>query len=198
MKKANRFLRKLTFTSALILFPLQLQAQALNVYDSKNAKIGPLLSENHVGVTVNGKLISVRFKSPGFNVDFDQNAFVTVYYTTTDCTGTVYYSDQADGKWVENATPSMFDVPLQGILVGITPSTLDPNKNTPMNPPEFFSKVTVYYPDPAQGLKSVAIKSSRQYGSAGILFPCNQSANPGPVATIASGIVNYAPPFSAR
>lgn len=202
MKRKDIFLSLIALASVSLLAPEMAKAQALIVKDSGGQTLGPLLTENHVGLTIDGTFVSVRFKTPGFNTMFENNQTYKVFYTTADCTGTIYYSDQAIGTWQDDAYPSIFDAPLKGILVGKTVSTLDPNYSSdPDHPkfivPEYYSLVDVYYPDPSAGLQLIDYKSMREYGRAGVQS-CGQATGTGKFATLkkSSRPITITPPLS--
>lgn len=199
--KIENLLAPIAFASALMVgIPGSAHAVDLNVYDANRALLGPLISQNHVGLTLNGQLVSAPVKSAGFKVDFDDNKFVRFYYETADCSGAVYYSDQADGEWEENDTPSIFDLPLQGILVGTVPSPLDTNfaSKSQIHSPEFYSEVVIYYPDPGRGLTEVNYQSARNIGSMSLQSACIQTKGHDLLATMISKTISGTPPFNVR
>lgn len=125
------------------------------VVDKTGNVIGTLIATNTVLVTVGKKQFAVKFKKPGFDVfsEIDQAIIPTVYYESGDCSGPMYYSDQADGKWKRNLTPSVYDVPSTGLIFGVTRSDVDK---------EFYSKIDLYYPE---GYPiTVNVKSKRVLG----------------------------------
>lgn len=130
-------------------------AHEQQVVDRKGKVIGTLLSTNTVGVRAGGKQFAVKFKMPGFDTftEIDQSVVITAYYASEDCSGPMYYSDQADGKWKRNLTPSVYDVPSTGVAIGVSKSQVDRN---------FFSRIDFYYPDGSP--VTVAVKSKQILG----------------------------------
>jgi hypothetical protein len=135
------------------------------VVDRKGKVIGTLIATNTVLVTVGKKQFAVKFKAPGFDVftEIDQAIMPTVYYESNDCSGPMYYSDQADGMWKRNLTPSVYDVPSTGMLIGVTASDVDR---------EFYAKADLYYPDGSP--TKVTVKSKRVVGEHQKVSDCFQ------------------------
>lgn len=136
------------------------RAQAINapgpqVVDQKGNVIGTLISTNTVLISGDKKYFAVKFKMPGFDVftEIDQGVVPTIYYESADCSGPMYYSDQADGRWKRNLSPSVYDIPSTGLAVGVTRSDVDK---------EFYSRIDLYYPDGSPG--KVTVRSNRIIG----------------------------------
>ena len=140
-------------------------ASGPQVVDSKGIVIGTLIATNTVLVNVGKKQFAVKFKAPGFDVftEIDQAIMPTVYYESNDCSGPMYYSDQADGKWKRNLTPSVYDVPSTGVLIGVTASDVDS---------EFYAKADLFYPDGSP--TKVTVKSKRVVGEHQKVSDCFQ------------------------
>lgn len=138
------------------------------VVDAKGKMVGRLLAPNTVQILATGqegaRYYSVKFKMPGFDTytEIDQDEVVTAYYETKDCTGPIYYSDQADGKWKRNLTPSVYDVPARGISIGIIQSTVDAH---------FYSSIDVYYPY-GNPKNNVSVQSKKIVGAMSVPTQC--------------------------
>lgn len=160
-------------------------AQSNSLFDSKFRYIGAVVKRNTVLIRSGSLNIEMPFKSPGFNAVNENLQFVTFYYESTDCSGSPFYSDQADGRWTPNNTPSIFDVPAQGIVVGLVVSPVDRN---------YFSQVDVYVPTPP--LISKSFRSIREIGLVSGTGDCKKTSGEGQFVALSKlTTAAFSPPF---
>ena len=158
MKKIKRSAQHFTTCIAAVAAIASLSsvsAQSAEVVDKTGKIVGSLLATNTVLIRAGKQHFAVKFKEPGFDTftEIDQSVITTAYFESGDCSGTMYYSDQADGKWKRNLTPSVYDIPTTGIAIGVTPSDEDKN---------YFQKVDVSFP--AGEPTTVTVKSKKILG----------------------------------
>ena len=155
------------------------------IVDSKNKVVGTTVASNTVLFRSGNLSAELRFQSPGFDPVYDNLQNITFYYKSTDCSGKPYYSDQADGKWMPNGTPSVYDVPPRGILIGIVPSKVDPN---------YFSQVDVYLPSPP--FQAITFESIRRVGISKKVGDCEQTSGSGDFVSLTKiRTREFSPPF---
>lgn len=184
-------------TCLTAIFTLCFQAPAFSqqpigsmVLDSSDQPqtVGRLIGTDTVEMILGGQAIAVRFRRPGFNVIYPNMRDVTVYFENDNCTGNAYYSDQADDLWQQNDTPSVYDVPVQGIAIGRTKSTVDEH---------YFSAVDLYVP--TLPFRSVAYKSHFSVGTYYQPMPCIKHTETGNfVALTKVSTGTFKPPFNVN